>query len=124
MKRKLIACEEDVEQIKKHIGELDLETKWEVEIKPFKYSRSIQQNKRYWKLIEELGNFLGYDDQEMHELCKYKFLSYKQEMLGDEMTVVPSTAKLTIKEFVEYSSKVEQFAFTLGFKLQGSQYDY
>ena len=124
MKRKLITCEEDVEQIKKHIGELDLETKWEVEIKPFKYSRSIQQNKRYWKLIEELGNFLGYDDQEMHELCKYKFLSYKQEMLGDEMIVVPSTAKLTIKEFVEYSSKVEQFAFTLGFKLQGSQYDY
>jgi hypothetical protein len=113
-----------VEQIKKHIGELDLETKWEIEIKPFKFSRSVQQNKRYWKLIEELGNFLGYDDQEMHELCKYKFLSYKQEMLGDEMIVVPSTAKLTIKEFVEYTSRVEQFAFTLGFKLQGSQYDY
>ena len=124
MKRNLITCEEDVEQVKKHLGELDLEKKWEVEIKPFKFSRSIQQNKRYWKLIEELGNFLGYDDQEMHELCKYKFLSYKQEMLGDEMIVVPSTAKLTIKEFVEYSSKVEQFAFTLGFKLQGSQYDY
>ena len=124
MKRNLITCEEDVEQVKKHLGELDLEEKWEVEIKPFKFSRSIQQNKRYWKLIEELGNFLGYDDQEMHELCKYKFLSYKQEMLGDEMIVVPSTAKLTIKEFVEYSSKVEQFAFTLGFKLQGSQYDY
>ena len=40
------------------------------------------------------------------------------------MIVVPSTAKLTIKEFVEYTSRVEQFAFTLGFKLQGSQYDY
>ena len=124
MKRNLITCEEDVEQVKKHLGELDLEKKWEVEIKPFKFSRSGQQNKRYWKLIEELGNFLGYDVGEMHELMKYKFLSYKQEMLGDEMTVVPSTTKLTIKEFVEYSSKVEQFAFTLGFKLQGSQYDY
>ena len=124
MKKKLITSEGDVEQIKKHIGELDLNKSWEIEIKPFKFSRSIQQNKRYWKLIEELGNFLGYDDQEMHELCKYKFLSYKHDMLGDEMIVVPSTAKLTIKEFVEYTSKIEQFAFTLGFKLQGSQYDY
>lgn len=124
MKKKLITSEGDVEQIKKHIGELDLDKKWEIEIKPFKFSRSGQQNKRYWKLIEELGNFLGYNDQEMHELCKYKFLSYKHDMLGDEMIVVPSTAKLTIKEFVEYTSKIEQFAFTLGFKLQGSQYDY
>lgn len=124
MKKKLITCEEDVEQIKKHLGELDLDKKWEVEIKPFKFSRSSQQNKRYWKLIEELASYLGYDDQEMHELMKYKFLSYKQDMLGDEMVVVKSTTKLTIKEFVEYTSKVEQFAFTLGFKLQGSQYDY
>ena len=55
----------------------------------------------------------------MHELLKYKFLSYKQEMLGDEMVVVPSTSKLTVKEFVEYLDKVEIFAGTLGFQLQG-----
>jgi len=40
-------------------------------------------------------------------------------MLGDEMTVVPSTSKLTIKEFVEYSSKVERFASGLGFNFKG-----
>ena len=55
----------------------------------------------------------------MHELLKYKFLSYKQEMLGDEMVVIPSTSKLTIKEFVDYLSKVERFAVSLGFQLKG-----
>ena len=119
MIRLKITSEEDVENVRHQIGELDLSKAYEVEIKPFAFNRSTQQNKRYWKLVEELGSFLGYDAGEMHELLKYKFLSYKQEMLGDEMVVVPSTAKLTIKEFVEYLDKVERFASTLGFQLQG-----
>ena len=113
-----VTSNEDVEHARKLIGELDLSKAWEVEIKPFAFNRSIEQNKRYWKLISELGSFLGYDEGEMHELMKYKFLSYKQEMLGDEMTVVPSTSKLTIKEFVEYLEQVERFANTLGFQLE------
>jgi hypothetical protein len=40
-------------------------------------------------------------------------------MLGDEMVVVPSTSKLSVKEFVEYLDRVERFASTLGFQLQG-----
>jgi len=108
-----------LENARKQIGELDLSKAWEIEIKPFAFNRSVEQNKRYWKLITELGDYLGYDEGEMHELCKYKFLSYKQDMLGDEMVVVPSSSKLTIKEFVEYLSKVERFASELGFQLKG-----
>ena len=119
MIRLKITSEETLENARKQIGELDLSNAWEVEVKPFQFNRSVEQNKRYWKLIEELGNFLGYDVGEMHELMKYKFLSYKQEMLGDEMVVIPSTSKLTIKEFVEYLSKVERFASELGFQLKG-----
>jgi len=114
-----VTSEEELENVRRQIGELDLTKAWDVEVKPFAFNRSTAQNKKYWKLIGELGNFLGYDEGEMHELLKYKFLSYKQEMLGDEMTVIPSTSKLTIKEFVEYLSKVERFASELGFQLQG-----
>ena len=124
MIRLKITSEEDVENVRHQIGELDLSKAYEVEIKPFAFNRSTQQNKKYWALIGELGSFLGYDEGEMHELMKYKFLSYKQEMLGDEMTVVPSTSKLTIKEFVEYLEKVERFAVSLGFTLDVSQYGY
>ena len=72
-----------------------------------------QSEKNYWKLIEELGDFLGYEADEMHALMKYKFLSYKQDMLGDEMVVIPSTSKLNSKDFEDYLSKVEEFASTL-----------
>ena len=124
MTRYKVTSEEELENVRKQIGELDLSKAWEVEVKPFAFNRSTQQNKKYWKLIGELGSFLGYDPGEMHELMKYKFLSYKQELLGDEMVVIPSTSKLTIKEFVEYLEKVERFAVTLGFTLDLSQYGY
>lgn len=124
MKRYKVTSEEELENVRKQIGELDLSKAWEVEVKPFAFNRSTQQNKKYWKLIGELGSFLGYDEGEMHELMKYKFLSYKQEMLGDEMVVIPSTSKLTIKEFVSYLDQVERFAVSLGFKLDLSQYGY
>ena len=119
MPRLKVTSNEDVEHARKLIGELDLSKAWEIEVKPFAFNRSVEQNKRYWKLTSELGSFLGYDEGEMHELLKYKFLSYKQEMLGDEMVVIPSTSKLSVKEFVEYLDKVERFASTLGFQLQG-----
>jgi hypothetical protein len=124
MRRYKVTSNEELEHVRKQIGELDLSKAWEIEVKPFAFNRSTAQNKRYWALIQELGSFLGYDEGEMHELLKYKFLSYKQEMLGDEMVVIPSTSKLTIKEFVAYLSKVENFAVTLGFKLDLSQYGY
>ena len=97
MPRYKVTSEEELEHLRKQIGELDLSQAWEVEVKPFAFNRSTQQNRRYWKIIQELGSYLGYDEGEMHELMKYKFLSYKQEMLGDEMVVIPSTSKLNIK---------------------------
>ena len=119
-----VTSEETLEHARRQIGELDLSNAWEIEVKPFAFNRSTQQNRKYWKIIKELGDFLGYDEGEMHELMKYKFLSYKQEMLGDEMVVIPSTSKLTIKEFVSYLNQVERFAVSLGFKLDLSQYGY
>ena len=119
MIRLKVTTEEELEHARKQIGELDLSKAWEIEVKPFSFNRSVEQNKRYWKLITELGSFLGYDEGEMHELMKYKFLSYKQEMLGDAMVVIPSTSKLNIKEFVDYLSKVEVFASSLGFTFKG-----
>jgi len=124
MKRFKVTSTEELEHARKQIGELDLSKPWEIEVKPFSFNRSVQQNKKYWALIGELGSFLGYEEQEMHELMKYKFLSYKQEMLGDEMVVVPSTSKLTVKEFVEYLNKVENFAISLGFQVDLSPYGY
>ena len=120
---KKIAGNEDV-SIRKLFGKLDDAKFYDVSIREHKDSRSIQQNKRYWALITELGSFLGYNTEEMHAMMAYKYLSYKNELLGDEVVVVPSTTKLNIKQFAEYYDKVCQFAYTLGFKLDLEQYGY
>ena len=112
------------EPIQKLFGSLDPTKFYDVSISEHKDSRSIQQNKMYWALITELGSFLGYGSEEMHAMMAYKYLSYKNELLGDEVVVVPSTTKLRIKEFNEYYDKVEKFAYTLGFKLDLEHYGY
>ena len=110
--------------IQKLFGNLDDKKLYDVSIREHKDSRSIQQNKRYWALITELGSFLGYNTEEMHAMMAYKYLSYKNELLGDEVVVVPSTTKLSIKAFNEYYNKVEQFAMTLGFNPELEDYGY
>lgn len=124
MKRLKVTSEEELEHVRKLLGELDLSKQWDIEVKEFKSNRSVAQNKRYWRLINELGSYLGYEPEEMHQMMKYKYLSYKQEMLGDEMVVIPSTSDLTIKEFIEYCNNVERFAISLGFTLDITQYGY
>ena len=124
MPRLKVTSEEDVEHARRLIGELDLSKAWEINVKEYDHQRSIQQNRKYWKLVGELGSFLGYSTEEIHQMMKYKYLSYKQEMLGDEMVVIPTTSQLTIKEFIEYCNNVERFAVSLGFKLDITQYGY
>ena len=119
-----VTSEEELEHARRQLGELDLSKQWDIKIEEFKSNRSVAQNKRYWRLINELGSFLGYEPEEMHQMMKYKYLSYKQEMLGDEMVVIPTTSQLTIKEFIEYCNNVERFAVGLGFTLDITQHGY
>ena len=119
--KKVSGTDKDAIQL---FGSLDPTKFYDVSIREHQDSRSIQQNKRYWSLITELSSHLGYNTDEMHSIMTYKFLSYKKEMLGDEVVIVPSTTKLKIKEFNEYYDKVEQFAYGLGFRLDLEQYGY
>lgn len=123
IKSKKISGSEN-EQIQKLFGSLDPTKFYDVSIREHKDSRSIQQNKRYWALITEISSYLGYTTDEIHSMLAYKYLSYKEDMLGDEVVIVPSTTKLKIKEFNEYYDKVEQFAYGLGFRMDLEQYGY
>ena len=61
--------------------------------------RTNAQNKLWWKYMQIMGNDLGYNKDEMHDICKLKFL--KRERLEDGIKVeyLKSTAQLTKKEF-------------------------
>tara|TARA_R100000789_G_scaffold5733_1_gene9804 strand:+ start:2706 stop:3083 length:378 start_codon:yes stop_codon:yes gene_type:complete len=68
--------------------------------------RTNTQNKLWWKYMQILSSDLGYSKNEMHDICKLKFL--KRERLEDGIKVeyLKSTAQLTKKEFRELIESV------------------
>jgi len=83
-----------------------------------KLARTLSQNDLYWKLVTGLGDLIGYEKDEMHQLLGYKFLSYEKN--GE--TFIKSTTKLNTAEFSEYFAKCERFAAECGFILDSVRF--
>lgn len=85
----------------------------EVCISKKKNKRTLDQNNYYWSLCEIVGNELGYDSEEVHEIFKQRFLKKEKEiMVADhkiklEKTI--STTKLSTIQFMQYINKIKQF---------------
>ena len=61
--------------------------------------RTNSQNKLWWKYMHILGQELGYTKNEMHDICKLKFLKRERVEDGIKVEYLKSTAQLTKKEF-------------------------
>lgn len=73
-------------------------------------SRSQQQNKYYWGcVLKTLSDKTGHTVDELHEICKYKFLKKESLTLGDEKIEVTTTRKLTKQEHTEYCRNIEMW---------------
>jgi hypothetical protein len=85
-----------------------------VEMKPNTDSRSIKQNKLYWKwlkVFEETGN----TQDAMHNYLREMYLGCEFEKVrGHTVKVIPSTTKLGVKEFSEYLLKIDILAGEMG----------
>tara|TARA_Y100001963_G_C6548980_1_gene338964 strand:+ start:199 stop:540 length:342 start_codon:yes stop_codon:yes gene_type:complete len=73
-----------------------------VEIKEAPKMRSVEQNNYYRLIIRQIGNHLGYNEDEMHEVIKQKF-------------AVESTKNLTREDFSELLDRIIRFSAALGF---------
>ena len=91
---------------------------WQVLIKKRADSRSVEQNARLWSLYTSIGNYLGYDAEEMHQLLGYKFLLIEKHIGKDKITLVRSTTKLNVKEMAEYMEKIEAWAANMGWSYE------
>lgn len=81
----------------------------ELIIRKPKSKRSTLQNNYYWGVVVELlSSELGYDQDELHEILKYKFL--KKESALNGMEYVKSTTKLTTGEFEDYLEKIRRWS--------------
>ena len=58
-------------------GNLNTDKFYDVEVSEHKDSRSHQHNKLYCALITEMASYLGHTTEEVHDLMRYKYLSFK-----------------------------------------------
>ena len=85
--------------------------KVKVEVKKLTKQRSMSQNRYYWGIVLNVfGDYLGYEPEEMHEICKSKFLK-DFKMIGDiEVEYVKSTTNLSTADFEQYMEKIRTWA--------------
>ena len=78
--------------------------------------RSNSQNDKYWAMLKELGDYLGYYDYELHELLTFQNLSETKIVAGRPVTHVRSTTDLDTNEFSDYLEQVRRFGIEYGFR--------
>ena len=81
----------------------------EVVVRKERSQRSNHQNNYYWGVVlPVLGDYFGYESEEMHDALKMKFLRRG----ACDLETVKSTAKLNTAEFEEYLEKVRRWALS------------
>ena len=87
----------------------------QVDIQPESTKRSLQQNKRYWAVLNQISDQACIEGRQYssgcwHEAAKRRFIGCI-DLPGGGM-VAMSTTDLTTKEFAEYCTRVEAWAQT------------
>ena len=76
-----------------------------IDIKSAPKTRSPQQNGYYRTILRDVGNQMGYTQEELHKIVKHKFK-------------VETTKHLSVEEFTEYLDLIIRWFAELGFPVQ------
>lgn len=89
----------------------------EISIRPYKSKRSIEQNRRLWKIYGEMAdkawvNGRRYSAETWHEYCKGMFLGYELKAMpdGSELKTPISTTTLNTAEMTDYQNRLQAWA--------------
>ena len=103
----------NLDQLIEKLKVLDATRHWKVTIVPWKSKRTIDQNSRLWGLIyKTLGDAIGLNVDEIHQLMGFKFLRYEKMVNGKNETFIKSTTKLNTAEMADYQNAIERFAIS------------
>ena len=109
---KLIFNREQKAEAINAINSLNLETKWQIEIKKYRKNRSDAQNKLYHMWLKEISLHTGDTTDGLHEHFKNEYLDTEYIMvMGKSLVKTKTTTTLNTKEFTEYLEKIEHFAW-------------
>lgn len=99
---------------------LKSDKKLKITISPVDDTRSNEQNERLWGfLYKSIGNHLGYTQDEMHSLMKFKFLRSEKIINGESVEIIKSTTKLSVQEMADYQEKIAIWAGQMGWSDHG-----
>lgn len=103
------------------IGEED---DYELHLRPTKYNRSVQQNRRYFAILNEIAEHVVVEGRKFstevwHEWAKGKFIGHEEIPLpgGGSLTRPISSTTLDVPAFADYMTQVEAFAAQQGILL-------
>lgn len=89
----------------------------EITIRPHKSKRSIEQNRRLWKIYQHLADTVWVDGKRFssetwHEHCKGKFIGYDVIAMpdGSEIRRTMSSTKLNTAEMTDYKNNIQAWA--------------
>lgn len=95
------------------IAKLKLAEPLEVLIRPYRKSRSLEQNSLLWAWYAVIAQETGHDAEEIHEFCKHKFLPpVFVDMGGEVIETRRTTTKLKVGEMAEFMNAVHAWATT------------
>ena len=96
---------------------LEANAELEVCIRPYNSKRSVEQNRRLWKIYGELAdkawvNGRRYSAETWHEYCKGMFLGYELKAMpdGTEIKTPISTTTLNTAEMTDYQNRLQAWA--------------
>lgn len=84
----------------------------EITIQRLKSTRSAQQNRLWWLYVGILSKEIGYSKDEMHEICKFKFLKRESvnKKTGEIFEYIGSTTKLSKSDFADMVNDLIQWS--------------
>jgi len=98
----------------------EAESGYELVLRPIKSKRSMEQNKRYWKLLAELQEVAYLDGRQYGKDAWHEYL--RREFIGcidlpGGGVIGMSTTTLSIDEFTDYMTRIEAWAAQQGWPL-------
>jgi len=83
-----------------------------VEIKPYRSTRSLEQNRLYWMWLSCIQEETGQIRDDIHVYLKQEFISFEYKpIFGKQVSVYKSTKELNTKEFTVYLDTVKKWAY-------------
>lgn len=100
-----------VPRLKKMLSQLT-NGEWLVEIKEFKHDRTLRQNAYYWKILEIIGEELGYYKNELHEVFLDQFAPVQtlRNLEGKPVQKPVRTSQMDVGQMKQYIDQIIHFA--------------